>query len=59
MNNEEQPMPDDICAFKELIGGNPADPVTMQRLVTCCLVEEIDGTSILTKYGIEAAMRLV
>ena len=59
MKNEEQPMPDDICAFKELIGGNPADPVTMQRLVTCCLVEEIDGTSILTKYGIEAAMQLV
>ena len=59
MKNEEQPMPDDICAFKELIDGKPADPVTMQRLVTCCLVEEIDGTAILTKYGIEAAMQLV
>ena len=59
MKNEEQPMPDDICALKELIDGNPADPVTMQRLVTCCLVEEIDGASILTKYGIEAAMQLV
>jgi hypothetical protein len=59
MKNEEQPMPDDICAFKELIDGKPADQVTMRRLVTCCLIEEIDGTAILTKYGIEAAMQLV
>jgi hypothetical protein len=59
MKNEEQPMPDDICAFEELIDRNPADPVTMQRLVTCCLVEEIDGTAILTNYGIEAAKQLV
>jgi hypothetical protein len=59
MKNEEQPMPEDICAFKELIDGSPADPVTMQRLVVCNLVEEIDGTAILTESGIKAAMQLV
>jgi uncharacterized protein HemY len=34
-----------IDALKEIIGGRPADPQTMQRLMTCNLVEELDGTA--------------
>ena len=53
-----RPLPDDLDALKEIIGGRPADPQSMQRLMTCNLVEELDGTAILTSSGIEAAASL-
>jgi hypothetical protein len=45
--------------LKKIIKGNPADPLTMQRLIVCNLVEEFSGTAILTESGIEAAMQLI
>jgi hypothetical protein len=53
------PKPDNLCALREIIKGRPADSMTMQRLVVCNLVEEFNGTAILTERGIKAAMRLV
>ena len=55
---DRRPLPDDLDALKEIIGGRPADPQTMQRLVTCNLVEEFCGTALLTTRGIEAAALL-
>jgi len=46
---------DDLAALKEIISGRAADPQTMQRLVMCNLVEEFNGTALLTVRGIEAA----
>ena len=53
-----QPHPDDISALKEIIDGKPADPLTVGRLVSCNLVEELNGTAVLTDRGIQAAVRL-
>jgi hypothetical protein len=53
------PLPDDLTALKQIIGGQPADPETMQRLINCNLLEEFDGTALLTESGIQAAARLV
>jgi hypothetical protein len=58
MNVSCGPLPDDLTALKEIIGGRPADPQTIQRLVTCNLVEDFDGTALLTASGLEAAARL-
>jgi hypothetical protein len=58
MTADRRPLPDDLNALKEIIGGRPADPQTMQRLITCNLVEEFDGTALLTIRGIEAAALL-
>jgi hypothetical protein len=58
MNARGPPLPDDLSALREIIGGQPADPETMQRLVTCNLVEEFDDTALLTVRGIEAAAEL-
>ena len=58
MTADRRPLPDDLNALKEIIGGGPADPQTMQRLITCDLVEEFDGTALLTTRGIEAAALL-
>jgi hypothetical protein len=55
---DRRPVPDDLDALKEIIVGRPADPQTMQRLVTCNLVEEFCGTALLTTRGIEAAALL-
>ena len=44
MTADRRPLPDDLNALK-IIGGRPADPQTMQRLITCNLVEELDGTA--------------
>jgi hypothetical protein len=57
--NINQTQPDDLCALKEIIEDKPADPLTMQRLVVCNLVEKLEDTAILTESGIEAATRLV
>jgi hypothetical protein len=58
MTAHRRPLPDDLNALKDIIGGWPADPQTMQRLITCNLVEEFDGTALLTTRGIEAAALL-
>jgi hypothetical protein len=58
MTADRRPLPDDLNALKEIIDGRPAGPQTMQRLITCNLVEEFDGTALLTTRGIEAAALL-
>jgi hypothetical protein len=58
MTGNRRPLPDDLSALKEIIGGRPADPQTMQRLIKCNLVEEFDGTALLTARGVEAAALL-
>jgi hypothetical protein len=58
MTADRRPLPDDLKALKEIIGGKPADSQTMQRLITCNLVEEFDGTALLTIRGIKAASLL-
>jgi hypothetical protein len=58
MTDDRRPLPDDLNALKEIIGGRPADPQTMQRLIKCNLVEEFDGTALLTARGVEAAALL-
>ena len=55
---DRRPLPDDLNVLREIIGGRPADPQTMQRLITCNLVEEFDGTALLTTRGIRAASLL-
>ena len=55
MTADRRPLPDDLNALKEIIA---ADARTMQRLITCNLVEELDGTALLTSGGIEAAALL-
>jgi hypothetical protein len=59
MNTNRSPLPDDLTALKQIVGGKPADPQTMQSLINCNLVEEFDGTALLTVSGIQAASRLV
>jgi hypothetical protein len=58
MSADCRPLPDDLDALKEIISGRVADPYTMQRLVACNLVDEFDGTALLTARGIEAAALL-
>jgi hypothetical protein len=59
MESSDNPKPADIRALKEIIAGTPADPMTMKQLMTCNLVEELDGTAILTDKGLQAAVRLI
>jgi hypothetical protein len=58
MTGNRRPLPNDLNALKEIIGGRPADPQAMQRLIKCNLVEEFDGTALLTARGVEAAALL-
>jgi hypothetical protein len=58
MTADRRPLPDDLKALKDIIEGKPADSQTMQRLITCNLVEEFDGTALLTIRGIKAASLL-
>jgi hypothetical protein len=48
MTADRCPLPDNLKALKDIIGGKPADSQTIQRLITCNLVEEFDGTALLT-----------
>jgi hypothetical protein len=50
------PLPDDLTALKQIISGKPADPKAM---INCSLVEDFDGTALLTARCIQAAARLV
>jgi hypothetical protein len=59
MNNNRNPLYDDLAALKQIIAGKPADPLTMQNLISCNLVEEFDGIALLTESGIQAAARIV
>ncbi len=59
MKSNDTPKAPDIRALKEIIAGTPADPLTMKQLMTCNLVEELDGTAILTDRGLQAAVRLM
>jgi hypothetical protein len=58
MTTDRRPQPDDLDALKEIISGNAADPQIMQKLVTSQLVEEFNGTALLTAAGIAAAALL-
>jgi hypothetical protein len=58
MTADRRPLPDDLNALKEIIGGRPADRQTMQRLITSNLVEEFNGTTLLSTRGIKAASLL-
>jgi hypothetical protein len=53
-----RPLPDDLDALMQIINGRAADAHTMQRLIDCDLVEEFDGTALLTLRGIDAAALL-
>jgi hypothetical protein len=55
MTADRRALPDDLKALKEIISGRPADAQAMQRLITCNLVEDLDGTALLTSCSIEAA----
>jgi hypothetical protein len=55
VNADIRPTPDDFRALKEIVGGSPADAMTIERLVACNWVEEFDGVALLTADGIEAA----
>ena len=55
MTADRRPLPDDLKALKEIISGRAADPQTMKRLVLSNLVEEFDGTALLTVRGVEIA----
>jgi hypothetical protein len=45
----------DLNALKAIIGGKSADSVTMQRLVNCNLIEEINGIAVWIASGLRAA----
>jgi hypothetical protein len=59
MNANRSLQPDDLAALKQIIDGEPADPQTMLKLINCNLVEDFDGTALLTVSGIHAAARIV
>jgi hypothetical protein len=59
MKSDHNPKAADISALKEIIAGTPADPLTVKQLVDSDLVEELDGTAILTDKGIQTAVRLM
>jgi hypothetical protein len=58
MTSDRRPLPDDLDAFMQIISGIAVDSHTIQRLVDCDLVEEFDGTALLTTKGIETAALL-
>jgi hypothetical protein len=58
MTADRSPLPDELDALKEIINGRAADHQTMHKLVTCNLVEEFDGTALLTARGLEGAALL-
>lgn len=57
MTVDRRPLPDDLDALMQIINGRAADSHTMP-LVNCDLVEEFNGTALLTPRGIEAAALL-
>jgi hypothetical protein len=59
MKFDHNPKAADISALKEIIAGTSADPLTVKQLVNSDLVEELNGTAILTDKGIQIAIRLM
>jgi hypothetical protein len=51
--------PQNISALKQIIAGTPADPLTVRQLVNSDLIEELNGTAILTDKGIQPAVGLM
>lgn len=58
MRSSQQPSFADFRYLKELVDGKPADKMAMERLKSCKWVEEINGTALLTRSGVKAAMKL-
>jgi hypothetical protein len=58
MTSDRCPLPYDLDAFMQIISGRTVDSQTIQRLVDCDLVEEFDGTAVLTIKGVETAALL-
>jgi hypothetical protein len=58
MSQKRSPLPEDLDALMQIVGGKAADSQTMKRLTECDLVEELDGVSLLTSLGVEAASLL-
>ena len=55
--NTVQPTTDDVAALKEIVDGTIPEQSTLTRLARCNLVEDLDGTMLLTQSGIEQAMK--
>jgi hypothetical protein len=58
MDEKQKPEPSDLAAFKEIVGGKIVDLSTLRRLAECELVEDINGTTVLTDTGVEVAMKM-
>ena len=59
MKSDNNPKAADISALKEIIAGTPADNLTIKRLTACDLVQELNGTAILTDKGVQTAVTLM
>jgi S1-C subfamily serine protease len=59
MKSDNNPKAADISALKEIIAGTPADALTIKRLTACDLVQELNGTAILTDKGLQTAVTLM
>ena len=59
MKSDNNPKAADISALKEIIAGTPADALTIRRLTACDLVQELNGTTILTDKGLQTAVTLM
>jgi hypothetical protein len=59
MKSDNNPKASDISALKKIVAGTPADPLTIKRLTACDLVQELNGTTILTDKGLQTAVTLM
>lgn len=59
MEYVEQPSPADLRCLKEIVDGRRADRAAIERLKSCRLVEEFNGTALLTERGVQAALKFV
>jgi hypothetical protein len=55
MIDHRRPLPDDLDALMQIISGKASDFESTQRLISCNLVEDFDGTALLTLREIRAA----
>jgi hypothetical protein len=59
MKSDNNPKAADISALKAIVAGTPADDLTIRRLTACDLVQELNGTTILTDKGLQTAVTLM
>ena len=59
MKSDNNPKAADIRASKEIVAGTPAGDLTIKRLTACDLVQELNGTAILTDKGVQTAVTLM